>query len=286
MQSIGEKLGILDRFSLRNQVAIVTGSGNGIGRSIAVSFALIGAKVICAEINPAAGSAVAEEIRTLGGEAVALTADVLDSNQIDEMIRRTLTEFEKIDILVNNVGGTGRSRRTPIIDMKEETWDLVIKLNLKSNFLCTRAVTRVMMEQKRGNIVNIASNSGLRPYPSLLPYGASKAAIINFTMSMAIQLMPYNIRVNAIAPGTVATASATYLGNRDERSRKRGTPLGKAGRVEDAALAAIYLASDASKYVTGVTIEPTGGPPFGAFLLEDAEREWKKNTGNQNRKGY
>lgn len=275
--------GILNKFSLKNRVAIITGSGNGIGRSIALAFAQDGASVVCAEINSTAGDAIAKEIHALGGKALPLTVDVMDSKQVDELVNRTIKEFGRIDVLVNNVGGTGRSRRTPIIDMKEETWDLVIKLNLKSNFLCTRAVARVMMEQKRGNIINIASNSGLRPYPSLPPYGASKAAVVNFTMSMAIQLAPYNIRVNAIAPGTIVTASATYLGDRDERAKKRGTPLGKAGSPEDTAMAAIYLASDASRYVTGVTIEPTGGPPFGAFLLEEAEREWQSAVIKQER---
>jgi len=274
-QAETRETGILDKFSLQDRVAIVTGGGNGIGKSISIAFAQVGARVVVAEMDTAAGNATAEEIRALGGEAMPLAIDVLDSNQVDELVAKSMAEFGKIDILVNNVGGTRKSRRCPIIEMKEEVWDLILTLNLKSNFLCTRAVARVMIEQKSGNIINIASNAGLRPYPSQPPYGAAKAALINFTQSMAVQLAPYNIRVNAIAPGTVVTASADYLGDRDERARKRGTLMRRAGRVEDITPAAIYLASDASNYVTGVTIETTGGPPFSGFTLEEAEREWK-----------
>ncbi len=266
---------ILDHFSLVGRVAIVTGSGNGIGKGIAEAFAQAGADVVVAEMDAAAGQATAEEIRALGRRALPLTIDALNSRQVDELVGRTMAEFGKIDILVNNVGGARRSRRGPLVEMSDEVWDAIITINLKSTFLCTRAVARVMIGQKRGNMINLASAAGLRPYPSLPPYGAAKAAIINFTQSMAVQLAPYNIRVNAIAPGTIATASATYLGDRNERARKRGTLMGRPGRIEEITPAAIYLASDASSYVTGVTIEATGGPAMGAFILEEAEREWQ-----------
>ncbi|MFC1820361.1 SDR family NAD(P)-dependent oxidoreductase [Thermodesulfobacteriota bacterium] len=203
-----------------------------------------------------------------------IAVDVINADQVDALVAKTMEAFGRIDILVNNVGGTGRSRRSPITEMKEEVWDLIVALNMKSNFLCTRAVAKTMIEQKKGNIINITSGAALRPYPSLPPYGASKAAMINFTQSMAVQLAPYDIRVNSVAPGTIVTASASYLGDRDENARKRGTPLGRAGRVDDITPAAIFLASDASKYITGVTIEVTGGPPFSAFFLEEAQGEW------------
>jgi 3-oxoacyl-[acyl-carrier protein] reductase len=283
-QSEPRRTEIFDKFSLQDRVAIVTGGGNGIGKAIAIAFAHIGAHVVIAEMDMAAAKTTVEEIHRGGRKALSLAIDVLDSNQVDELVDKTMSEFGRIDILVNNVGGTRKSRRLPITAMNEEVWDLIIALNLKSNFLCTKVVSKVMIEQKRGNIINISSNAGLRPYPSQPPYGAAKAAIFNFTQSMAVQLAPYNIRVNAIAPGTIVTASADYLGDRDERARKRGTLMGRAGRVEDNTPAAIYLASDASDYVTGVTIETTGGPPFSAFTLEEAEREWQmiyKNLGEK-----
>jgi NAD(P)-dependent dehydrogenase (short-subunit alcohol dehydrogenase family) len=268
-------MGILNKFSLKDRMAIVTGSGSGIGKAIAVGFARAGANIAVVEISPDAGMATVDEIRALGRRALPLAADVLDTGQVDELVAKTMTEFGKIDILVNNVGGTRKSRRVPVVDMKEEVWDMIIDLNLKSTFLCTKAVAKVMTEHKKGNVINIASVAGLRPYPSQPPYGASKAALINFTQTMAVQLAPYNIRVNAIAPGTITTPSAGYLGDREERARKRGTLMRRAGRVEDTVPAAIYLASDASSYVTGVTIEITGGPPFAAFLLEEAEGEFQ-----------
>ena len=127
-------------------------------------------------------------------------------------------------------------------------------------------------------MINLASAAGLRPYPSLPPYGAAKAAIINFTQSMAVQLAPYHIRVNAIAAGTVGTPGMAYLGNMEERARKKGVPLGRAGQPEDMALAAIYLASDASSYTTGFVLPVTGGPSLGGKMLEAAQDEWETTS--------
>ncbi len=268
-------LEILNSFSLENRVAVVTGGGNGIGKGIAEAFAQAGADIVIAELDRAAAHTAAEEIRTLGRKALPLSVDALDSRQVDELMAKTITEFGRIDILVNNVGGARRSRRGPLVDMPDEVWDGIITINLKSTFLCTKAAARIMIGQKKGNIINLSSAAGLRAYPSLPPYGAAKAAMINFTQSMAVQLAPYNIRVNAIAPGTITTSSAAYLGDRSERARKRGTLMGRPGTVEEITPAAVYLASDASSYVTGVTIEATGGPAMGAFILEEAEREWQ-----------
>jgi NAD(P)-dependent dehydrogenase (short-subunit alcohol dehydrogenase family) len=241
---------------------------------MAIDLAGAGATVVVVDREMSIAQPTAEAIEAKGRKALPMAVDVLDAAQVDAMIDQAVKAFGKIDILINNVGGTGRSRRTPITDMEEAVWDLILELNLKSTFLCTRTVARVMKAQQSGRIINIVSSAGLRAYPSLPPYGAAKAALMNFTQSMAVQLAPFNIRVNAIAPGTIATASAAYLGDRDDNARKRGTPLGRAGRVEELTPAAIFLASDASKYITGVTIETTGGPPFAAFFLEEAKGEW------------
>jgi len=274
-QAETRETGILDKFSLQDRVAIVTGGGKGIGKGIAQAFAQDGARVAIAEVDSDAGNAALEEIRGMGGKALFVQTDVLDSNQVDELVAKSMAEFGKIDILVNNVGGTRGTLRRPILGIDGETWDMIIDLNLRTTFLCCKAVTKIMMEQKRGNIINITSGAGLRPYPGQLPYGAAKAGVINFTLSLAVQLSSYNIRVNVIAPGSIATPGMTYLGDTDERARKRGVSLGRAGRPEDIAMAAIYLASDASAYVTGFVLPVNGGPNLGGKMLEEAQDAWE-----------
>jgi len=268
---------ILSKFALEGRVAIVTGSGSGIGEGIALGFAGVGAHIVVAELNRERCEAVAKKIRAFGGKALPMVTDVLDNQQVKNMVDKTLAEFGKIDILVNNVGGTYATQGAMLMEMAEESWDKVIKINLKSTFLCSKMVSQVMARQKRGNIINIASAAGLRPHPVQLPYGTAKAAIVHFTESMAVQLAQYNIRVNCIAPGKIVTAGTAYLsymGDSHERARKEGAPLAKAGQTEDAALAAIYLASDASDYVTGVTIPVMGGPYMGGIMMKYAEERW------------
>lgn len=270
--------GVLQTFSLEDRVAIVTGGGRGIGKAIASAFSRDGAKVVLAEIDGEAGKTTVQEIRSQGGTALALPVDVLNPGAVNEMVARTTAEFGRIDILVNNVGATRSTPRKPLLGIEEEKWDMIVDLNLKSAFLCCRAVAKVMMDQKRGNMINITSGAGLRPYPGQLPYGAAKAGLVNFTLSLAVQLAPYNIRVNAIAAGTVGTPGMAYLGNMEERARKKGVPLGRPGRAEDMAMAAIYLASDASAYTTGFILPVTGGPSFGGKMLEAAQDEWETTS--------
>ena len=259
-------------------MAIVTGAGKGIGKAIASAFARDGAKVVIAEMDAAAGKAAAREIHDQGGSAVALAVDVLNKKDVNELVAMTMSEFGRIDILVNNVGGTRSTPRKPLLGIEEEKWGMIVDLNLKSAFLCSQAVAKIMMEQKSGNIINITSGAGLRPYPGQLPYGAAKAGLVNFTLSLAVQLAPYNIRVNAIAAGTVATPGMAYLGNMEERARKKGVPLGRPGRPEDMAMAAIFLASDASAYTTGFVLPVLGGPQMGGKMLEAAQDEWQTTS--------
>lgn len=243
----------LSMFSLEGKVAIVTGAGRGVGKGIALGYAQAGANIIIAELDVPAGETVAREIRALGREALVVATDVTKNDQVENMVARTMAKFGKIDILCNNVGGN-KGLRILVTNMEEDVWDSIVDLNLKSTFLCNRAVARVMIEQKQGNIINIASTGALRPGPGNTPYTAAKAGVIQFTQSLAVELAVYHIRVNCIIVGTMEVPGVQKQG------RVQNIPLGRLGRPEDIAPAAIYLASSASEYVTGETIAVRGGP--------------------------
>jgi len=268
---------MLLKFSLKDRVAIITGGASGIGKGIALGFADVGAKVVIVDINKDNANSAVKEITNSGGEAFPVMCDVLDPEQVQKMVDQAISKYGKIDILVNNTGGSRGAKRAPLIETEDAVWDLIIDLNLKSTFLCSKIVGKVMVKQKSGNIINIVSGAGLRPYPGQLAYGTAKAGIVNFTQGAAVQLAQYHIRVNAIAPGITATPGAKYLGNPQERAvQLKGIVMERAGRVEDLALAAIFLASDASDYITGHTIPVMGGPHGGLFMLKEAQADWSK----------
>ena len=253
----------LPEFALTNRVAIVTGGGRGIGKAVALAFARAGANLIIVDIDAPEAEASAEEVRTLHRKSQAVPLDVRSIEQVEHMVQKALEEFGRIDILVNNVGGS-MGLRFPIMELNEDEWDLVVTQNLKTVFLCSKAVAKVMISQKRGNIINIASIAGLGPYPNNAQYGAAKAGVINLTQTMAWEWSAYNIRVNAIAPGLIATrVTERIYGEHPDFLQQvlRAIPLQRIGRPEDIAGAAIYLASDASDYVTGQTIMVCGGAP-------------------------
>ena len=279
-EALSKTGGILSRFLLEDRVAVVTGSGRGMGAGIALGFAEAGANVVVAEIDTQKCEETAEKIQALGRKVLPLGVDVLDASQVKGMVEKALAEFGKIDILVNNVGGTYATSGSMITDFDDEKWERIIDLNLRSTFLCTKHISPAMMRQKGGSIINIVSAAGLRPHPVQLPYGTVKAGIVSLTQSVAVQLAQFNIRVNAIAPGKIVTPGTDYLaymGDSHERARKEGTPLGRAGTTEDVAAAAIYLASDASAFVTGICIPVMGGPYMGAMMMKYAEERWKGN---------
>jgi NAD(P)-dependent dehydrogenase (short-subunit alcohol dehydrogenase family) len=188
----------LQQFSLDNKIAIVTGSGQGIGRAIARTFAEAGADLVIADVRMDTAEATATDIRSLQRKAFTIQVDVRDKNQVDEMVTKTIEKFGCIDILVNNAGSGHMT--VPLVEMSEEEWDKWVTLNLKSTFLCCKAVSRVMMRQKRGTIINMASMAALGAYPMGANYSAAKAAIKNLTETLAVELGPHHIRVNALPP--------------------------------------------------------------------------------------
>lgn len=247
---------ILSKFALTDKIAIVTGAGRGIGKGLALAFAEAGADVVVAARTVAEIEETAALIRQMGRKALVVPTDVRQSDQIDNMVQKTLEEFGRIDVLVNNAGG---SFVVMAMDMSENAWDAVVRENLKTVFLCSKAAARVMIDQKKGNIVNISSEAGQGASPGLSAYGASKAGIINLTQTLAIEWAPH-VRVNCIAPGAIETPGllATSSGQMEEAIKN--IPLGRMGQPEDIATAAIYLASEAADWVTGITIDVAGGP--------------------------
>lgn len=252
----------LQMFDLSGRTAVVTGGGQGIGKCICMTLAEAGANVIVAELNAASGERTAMEIQSTRKKALAITTDVSRIEQVSEMMRRCVEAFGSLDILVNNAGGGVGARREKSLEVDETSWDIVVDMNMKSVFICSQSAAKVMTEQKKGVIVNISSIAGVTAFPTGLAYGAAKAGVVNLTGSLAVQLAPY-IRVNAVAPGAIRTERPSIHLPDSETL----VPLGRLRTPEDVASAVLFLASDASSYVTGQTIRVDGGLPsmFGFY---------------------
>jgi NAD(P)-dependent dehydrogenase (short-subunit alcohol dehydrogenase family) len=246
--------------ALQDKVAIVTGGGTGIGRIIAREMAKVGAHIVVASRNPDHINPAAEEIQQLGRQSLAVTVDVRVPEQVDSLVKAAMDKFSRIDILVNNHGALFQCA---VEDLSPGGWNAIIGINLTGVFLCSRAAGKVMIQQKGGKIVNIVSIAGLYGSPMTAPYGAAKAGVINFTKSLAMEWSQHNIYVNAVAPGPVLTESGRDLlwssPELQQKMRER-VPLGRYGEPEEVANAVIFLASDASSYITGETLYVDGGP--------------------------
>ena len=246
---------------LAGACAIVTAAGQGLGEAIAKIFAREGAKVAAVDLNAEHASRVANEITAEGGDAFALAADVSQTAQVNEMVAAVVRRFGTVDILVNAAGGFHKF--APITEITDDEWDRVITNNLRTTFLCSRAVAAIMMERKRGRIINIASGAGIAPNPhapSYLPYGAAKAGVIGFTKLLARDIGQHGVTVNAIAPGTTLTPRVAKV--RDAASvetiRSRN-PMRALVEPVDTAEAVLFLASDAARFITGITLNVNAG---------------------------
>lgn len=240
---------------LKDKVAIITGGSRGIGRAAALALASSGAKVVVNYARSSdAADAVVKEIQAAGGEAIAFQADVSQSEDVDNLIKQTLDKFKRIDVLVNNAGIT---KDTLLLRMKPEQWQAVIDLNLTGVFLCTKAVSKTMLKQKSGRIINIASIAGQMGNPGQANYSAAKAGVIGFTKTVAKELASRGVTVNAVAPGFIETDMTHDLKSEDI---VKLIPLGRYGKPEEVAGTIRFLAADpAAAYITGQVFNVDGG---------------------------
>lgn len=244
---------------LEGKVAIITGGGTGIGRSIALEFAKAGANIVVASRRLFILEKVVKEVEAVGRRSLCVQADISQKADVDNLVQRVMAEFGTIDILINNasVGDI----EVPLLETSEDDWDRVISINLKGYFLCSQAIGKMMAEQEKGSIINIASVSAFRPPSDGGIYNIAKAGEVMLTLVLARQLASFNIRVNAIAPGMIRTGMTKAVWSNPDRLRRLEDwiPLGHMGDPNDIARAALFLASEDSRHITGHTMVIDGG---------------------------
>jgi 3-oxoacyl-[acyl-carrier protein] reductase len=245
-----------------NKVAVVTGGASGIGQRVAWRLAAADFSVVILDINEEAGKEVAAELQRGGKQTASIRLDVTREADVEKTFQKIISDYGRIDVLVNVAGGS--LHRHKIEDFPLDHWHAVIDVNLTSTFLCCRAVTGLMKSQKRGAIVNISSDIGFSGDASRSAYAAAKAGIVGFSKTLALELAPFGVRANVVAPGRIATkrVRATYSDAEWEAAAKR-IPLGHAGEPEDVAEAVAFLACDSSRHMTGQTLHINGGRIMG-----------------------
>jgi 3-oxoacyl-[acyl-carrier protein] reductase len=270
----------LSELTLAGKACIVTGGGSGIGRAIALALARSGGAVCVADRDEEAACRVTDELREAGGadgKGIAVRADVTRASEVDAMVKAAMEGFGRVDVLVNNAGGAAGTDLAigRVHQVAERDWDRSFELNLKTVYLCTRAVAPGMLKQGSGSIVNMASVTGRFPFPGMPAYSAAKAGVISLTKSSAMELAP-QVRVNALAPGLIETPR-TSKNRRPEQLRQllSNVPLGRMGTPEDVADLAVYLASDAAAYISGTVIDVGGGQ---CWMTEDGRPAFRDTS--------
>jgi len=246
---------------LSGKVALVTGAGRGIGRAIALALAREGADIGVNAAHLSSAEGTAKAVKELGRRAIAIEADVSEADQVDRMVNRVINELGGIHILVNNVGGS-IEELVPTVEQSLEKWDRTMSVNVRGTYLCCRQVGKWMIAHSMGKIINIASIAGMRGVPMRTAYASSKAAVINMTQDLAVEWAKYNINVNCIAPGDIMTDMVKNFmkeGYFDLEAHQKRIPLGRLGTPEDIGNAAVFLASDEARHITGVTLPVDGG---------------------------
>lgn len=249
---------------LKEKIAIVTGGGAGIGKGIAERFAAEGAKLVIAQRHLDKAEEVAENLRSRGAEAIAVEVDISNRRLVQELVRRTMERFHGIDILINNAGLTGLPAIAPFLTCSDEHLNTVIDINLKGTIICSQEVAKEMVRRGRGVIIHISSVAAYAAQEGATVYCAAKAGLEGLTRAMALELSPHNIRVNTVAPGDILVEKNEMIG--DEMKERgvsgkyfRPIPMGRRGRPNEIAAAAVFLASEESSYIQGTTVVVDGG---------------------------
>jgi NAD(P)-dependent dehydrogenase (short-subunit alcohol dehydrogenase family) len=250
-------------YSLSGKVAVVTGGRRGIGKAIALALAGAGADIALGDrtIDDGQLEAAADEVKKLGRRSLAVKADITSKAEVDSFFQKVADELGAVDILVNNAA---MNIRAPLLELREDGWDRVINTDLKGCYLCAQAAGRIMVSQKRGNIINIASTAALKAAPQMGAYCIAKAGVVMLTKVLAVELGQYNIRVNAVAPYIVKTKFSQPLWSEPEALKQieAEIPVGRLAETGDIVGAVLFLAADASSYITGQTVIVDGGSTF------------------------